>query len=135
MKKILVADDNRLERKIIQHILSEHFTNELQVETVPDGTVAIARMKDDKYDLVITDLLMPNIEGIELIRLIRENHPSVKIIAISGGNPFYLNYARILGVESIFTKPLNREFLIDSVGRILKMNMTTRINSSHTLSD
>ncbi len=121
MKSILVVDDNRLERRIIMHILKEHFANEIIIDEAPEGLSAVNLLSHTLYDLVITDLIMPKIEGLELIRKIKSEYPSSRVIAISGGKPFYLYLAKKLGIEGVFTKPIDRERFIFCVQELLNL--------------
>ena len=121
MKRILVVDDNRLERRIINHILKEHFANEVIIDEAPEGLSAINLLSNTIYDLVITDLIMPKIEGLELIRKIKSEYPSLRVIAISGGKPFYLYLAKKMGIEGVFTKPIDRERFIFCVQETLNL--------------
>lgn len=122
MKRILVVDDNRLERRIIIHILKEHFANEIMIDEAPEGLSAINLLSHTVYDLVITDLIMPKIEGLELIRKIKSEYPSLRVIAISGGKPFYLYLAKKMGIEGVFTKPIDRERFIFCVQETLNLS-------------
>lgn len=129
MKRILVVEDNRLERKLIQQILSQHFSKNLFIDIASNGDAAIQYLSRQTYDLVITDLIMPKVEGIQLIRLIKDKYPATPTIAISGGHPFYLNYATKLGVEGIFTKPINTEKFLRVISNILYHKSSDPVNA------
>jgi two-component system response regulator YesN len=116
MKRILVVDDNRLERKILTHIIKTAFRDQVTIDDSEDGEQALLNMGRCSYDLVITDIIMPRIEGIELIRLIKQSYTNCKILAISGSNPYYLYLAKMLGIQGVFTKPVNKEKLIQTIG-------------------
>jgi CheY-like chemotaxis protein len=121
MKRVLIVDDNRLERRIIVHILRSAYSDQMQIDEANDGQSAISFISRAAiYDLVITDIIMPNIEGLELIRKIRLRIPGFnRILAISGGNPYYLTLAKKMGAHSVFTKPLDKEKFLYVVHRIL----------------
>jgi two-component system response regulator YesN len=120
MKKVLVVEDNRLERRLIMHILQKAFNDQIQLDEANDGHCAITILSKAIYDLVITDLIMPNIEGLELISKIKSQYPTTdNILAISGGNPYYLYLAKKMGVQGVFTKPLHKEKFLLSVKNIL----------------
>ena len=105
MKRILVVDDNMLMRKLIINLFrKEEFT----IDEAADGEEGLSKMSDIRYDLVITDLVMPGMEGIEMIRQAKERFPDVKIIAMTGSKPFYLMLAKKMGIQGILTKPLER---------------------------
>lgn len=117
MNRILLVDDNLMVRKIIKNI----FKNEkYEIEEAEDGEEGLERLKKSKFDLVITDILMPKMEGLELIMHIKRDFPEVKIIAISGGKPYYLYMAKKLGTEKVFTKPLNLFELLNAVKNIIQ---------------
>jgi len=126
MKKILVVDDNRLERRIIMHILHEYFQNEIFVDEAPEGLSAVHLLSRSTYDLVITDLVMPKLEGLELIRKIKSTYPSSQIIAISGSKPYYLYLAKKIGIAGIFTKPVDRDRFLFCVQEVLKIPFEKR---------
>ena len=70
-------------------------------------------------DLVITDIVMPDVDGMEVIKLLKHEYPEVPIIAISGGgrfsSEFYLKASKVLGVKANFQKPIEPEDLLDAV--------------------
>jgi len=74
-------------------------------------------------DLVITDIVMPDVDGMEVIKQLKEQYPDVPIIAISGGGrmaaDFYLKTCKVLGVNKVLQKPIEPEELIDAVKAVL----------------
>ena len=116
MLKILVIDDNLLIRKLIR---SFFVTNYYVVEEANNGLEGLKKIKKNKYDLIITDILMPKMEGLELIMHLRRDFPELKIIAISGGKPYYLYMAKKLGSDGVFTKPLDHTALLETVKKLL----------------
>lgn len=86
--RVLVVDDNIIDRRLVKYTLQSHLN--IVAETAKDGLEALNRIKCESFDLVITDIVMPKIEGIELINHIQSISPNTKIIAISGNNPYYL---------------------------------------------
>ncbi|MBN1951947.1 MAG: response regulator [Bacteroidales bacterium] len=123
MKRVLVVEDNRLERKIILHMLEAAFGSLLRTDEVADGSQALKYLEKQEYDLVITDLIMPNTEGLELIRVINKKYPHSEIIAISGSNPYYLYLAKKLGISGFFTKPLDKDLFLDSINNLLHLGV------------
>ena len=110
MKRILIVDDNMLMRKLIMNLFNRE---EIVLDEATDGQDGLLKMSDHQYDLVITDLIMPGMEGIEMIMQAKRSYPGIKIIAISGGEPFYLYMAKRLGIQDVFTKPLEKnKFLL-----------------------
>jgi CheY-like chemotaxis protein len=120
MKNILLVEDNSLERRLIEFILKKTFDGQVSVFIACDGSEALHILSNNKIDLVITDLVMPNVEGIELIRKIKSNFPSIQnILAMSGKNPYYLFLAKKIGVQGVFTKPLDKDKFLNSISKIL----------------
>jgi YesN/AraC family two-component response regulator len=106
MKRILVVDDNILMRKLIIHLFQKE---SISFDEACDGFEGLEKLSEIQYDLIITDIVMPKMEGIELIMEIKRKYPLMKIIAISGGEPLYLYMAKKLGIQNVFTKPLNQQ--------------------------
>ena len=105
MARILLVDDDQQVREMLKLTLERagHVVTEAN-----DGTQAVAFYKPESFDLVVTDIVMPEKEGIETIMELRGMNPSVHIIAISGGGRIspedYLKWARRFGVQHTFTK-------------------------------
>jgi DNA-binding response OmpR family regulator len=116
--KVLVIDDDHLVRYTLSKILQR---NGYDVTTASDGKRAMAVFRDERPDVVITDIIMPEQEGIETILMIRAERPEVKIIAISGGarsyNIDYLNMAEALGADDVILKPFEAEELLSRLAR------------------
>jgi YesN/AraC family two-component response regulator len=117
MNRVLVVDDNVMMRRLIINLFREQ---DLEFDEASDGREGLGKIIGNHYDLVITDILMPDMEGIEMIMLAKKHRPNMKIIAISGGKPYYLYMAKKLGIEAIFTKPLNQHQFYETVGNILQ---------------
>ncbi|MDP6962979.1 MAG: response regulator [Planctomycetota bacterium] len=119
MALLLLAEDDTEIRGTLQRLL-EHVGH--QVVAVADGSQAAIELKSQKYDLMITDLIMPNGEGLENIISARRDYPNLAIIAISGGGAnraeTYLELAQKLGA-SVFKKPVAPRELIGEIERLL----------------
>jgi CheY-like chemotaxis protein len=120
MKKVLVIDDDALVRDTIVRILERKGHTVL---VAADGVRGLRMFDREQPDLVITDIIMPEKEGLETIREIRGKRPDVKIIAISGGarigNMDFLRMAGELGASEIIPKPFDPVDLINLVSRCL----------------
>lgn len=120
MFRILLADDDHQVRNMLKLTLERAGHEVVEAE---DGAQAVRKYKPSAIDLVITDIVMPEKEGIETIMELRSIDPLVKIIAISGGgriNPDdYLNWARRFGVKHTFTKPVNREQMLEAINELM----------------
>ena len=117
---IFVADDSSTVREILSAMLRKH--GHTVVEAC-DGNECIALFSFGCPDLVISDIFMPEKDGIETIVHIRKTWPQVKIIAISGGGTThdmaYLNHAKGLGADETLPKHFGVQRLIDTVTRLL----------------
>jgi CheY-like chemotaxis protein len=120
MPKILVADDDADVRRVLQLFLERAG---YEVTVVDNGNAAVATYAADPHDLVITDIVMPEKEGIETIAELRVLNPEVPIVAISGGGRIgahdYLSWVRRCGVEHTFIKPIDRAALLEVVEQIV----------------
>ncbi len=117
MKRILIVDDNLMMRKLIRNIFIDQGYD---IEEANDGMEGLEIARKLDIDLVITDIIMPKMEGIELIMNLKRDFPNIKIIAISGGKPYYLYMAKKLGIERIFTKPLNIHEFLNAVKKLIQ---------------
>jgi CheY-like chemotaxis protein len=120
MFRILVIDDELLVLEIISKVLSRAG---YQVTAVTDGQLGLDAYAQDTYDLVITDLVMPEKEGIETIRELLKLSPELRIIAISGGgavqSELYLHLAEKFGAKKILRKPFTHNELLAAVSDVL----------------
>ena len=120
MANILVVDDNEEILKLQTEILSR---SGHQVATAANGDEAVRLFRAGQFDLVITDLIMSDKEGIETIRDLRKLNPALKIIAMSGGGRLSaednLFIAQSLGASHTLAKPFSSQELLEAVNRLL----------------
>lgn len=114
---VLVIDD---EKDIIQLITAMLTAEGYEVISAEDGERGLQLLKDfDDVDIVITDLIMPNKEGIETILEMRRLRPDVKVLAMSGGGrggaATYLSTAKNIGASATLAKPFRKQALLDAV--------------------
>jgi CheY-like chemotaxis protein len=130
MKLILVVDDNRMERKLIVHTLQQSYHDQVVMYEAHDGQSAVKYLSAGiVFDLIITDLVMPNIEGLDLIGRIRFSFQKNKqILAISGSNPYYLTMAKKMGATKVLTKPLDKEKFLIAIDDLLKIQTRLKIS-------
>jgi len=116
MKSILLIDDDDLSRGAVHKMLERAG---YQVYSTGDGNGAIDRYRESPSDLVITDLIMPDIDGLEVIQQLRRINPAVRVLAISGGGRVeaeeYLSVARKFGAVEVLPKPFTGQELKKSV--------------------
>ncbi len=92
-----------------------------EVAEAGHGREALEVVHNRAFDLVITDLIMPEQEGIETIQAFHRRYPQVKIIAISGAyGSDYLRIAKHLGAHEVMQKPLRLEAVLSTVSRLLR---------------
>ena len=117
--KVLVADDQKMTRLMVEKLLTDHGC---EVTTVPDGKQAIARAKEEPYDLIITDIIMPEIEGIEVVSEIISENIDVKLLAMTTegnvGHTSFLKIAETHGASGSIQKPFTPEELIQKIEEI-----------------
>ncbi len=120
MSKVLVIDDDLLVRETIVRILER---KGYQTLMAADGRRGLSAFSSEQPDLVITDIIMPDKEGLETIREIRLERPDAKIIAISGGgriaNLDFLEFAGKFGACEVMAKPFDPADLLETVARCL----------------
>ena len=120
MNTILVIEDDAQARKLIKRILEDAG---YAVTEAGDGKEGVIQFNQKPADLVITDIVMPEQEGMETIRLLRKAVPKVKIIAVSGGGRVgpedYLLMAKKFGARQTLKKPFKREELLKAVKDVL----------------
>jgi len=114
MKRILVIDDDMQMRQMLRQTLERAG---YEVVDAPDGKEGMRLYRQSPPDLIITDIIMPEKEGVETIIELRRDFPDVKIIAISGGSRRLnarncLSYVKSFGVSHVFTKPFERKELL-----------------------
>ena len=120
MTKILVIDDDALVRTTLGRLLRDAG---YEIATAEDGVRGMALFRSEQPDLVITDIIMPEQEGIQTITEMRKARPDAKIIAISGSGRFgdadFLKMARSLGAMDIVSKPFDQDELLTIVKNCL----------------
>jgi CheY-like chemotaxis protein len=114
---IIVADDVEGIRHLMQHWLEE---NGHHVMCASSGSEVAALLRKQTVDLVITDIIMPNGDGLEVMLELKRMQPNARVLAISGGGAYLrprdcLNLARGLGANAVLLKPFNREQLLTAV--------------------
>ena len=116
MNRILVADDEAAVRQILRRILEDAG---YEVVEAFDGEEGVQLYRDAPADLVVTDVLMPGKDGLELIRDLKREFPDVKIIAVSGYE-HYLEMATLIGALHGIQKPIDVKEMLHTVEDLLK---------------
>jgi len=120
--RILIIDDDDQVRNFVRRCLEK---SGYTVHDASDGRIGLNEFYEHQFDLVITDIIMPSKEGIEVILEIKRADPKVKIIAISGGGKIdatqYLTLARNLGAFTALSKPFSAQRLLEEVKNALSV--------------
>ena len=116
--RILIVDDSSLARRTTRHALEEQgFT----VEEATDGAQAIERYFLNKHDLVVLDLVMNGMYGLEVLGKMRELNPEVRVIVATADiQQSTRDQARAAGAAAFINKPINRPALVQLVTRVLQ---------------
>jgi len=122
---LIVEDDKELREMLKISLLRNNFT----VLEAENGKDAIVHFKPLLTDLVVTDLIMPEEDGLKVVIKLKELKPSIKIIAISGGGKVgpgsYLNLAKVLGADAIYSKPFSINDLVVKIEELLSTGQHT----------
>jgi DNA-binding response OmpR family regulator len=120
MARILLVEDDRALSQVLQGAIEDCGHNVLEAF---DGTSAWEIVREKPLDLVITDIFLPDKDGLELIRELKHSTPKIKIIAMTGGAGFdkdiYLRAAVFLGADSRIEKPFQIQELLSSIEELL----------------
>ena len=116
MAHILIVDDEESERLLQQRILERHGH---EVCSAADGVEALLNLRTKSIDLVITDLQMPDIHGLELISVLRDQSLRPTVVVVSGTGPDQLAIAKAVGAQFTLNKPVYAEQLIAIVEQAL----------------
>ena len=116
MAKILIIDDDPQIRRLVVEILASAGHEMFDVE---DGDEGLRLVQIDRPALVITDILMPQTDGLEVIRELRRGAPQIPTIATSGGHAMFLRMAKRLGASATLAKPFRPMDLLGAVDALL----------------
>lgn len=114
MATVLVIDDDPQIRRALRRFIEREGHDVVEAE---DGKVALRRFVGEPTDMVITDIYMPEMDGIELLMRLRETFPETKLVAMSGGGAIaaghLLKAASALGAVAVLEKPFDLEVVRD----------------------
>jgi CheY-like chemotaxis protein len=120
MAQILVIDDDPVLRRVVTLALEAAGHSVLRCE---NGRKAVAYLEHDHADLLITDIVMPEMDGVETLRAARLLDPNLPILAISGGGSFdpkdYLGIAQAFGATAVLPKPFRPAELVELATKLL----------------
>jgi DNA-binding NtrC family response regulator len=120
MARILIVDDDAAIRAFVERALGR---DDHELTLAKNGVEALKLLDAESFDLMITDVVMPDVEGLQVLRELRKKPNRPKVIAMSGGGygtaGDYLELARTFGAAETLEKPFTRTALTDAVGRVL----------------
>ena len=120
MYSLMVCDDEQIMIESVRHIVEKEFSNIRIIETARSGREAIEKTLTIKPDIILTDIKMPGINGLEAIKEIKKVHSDVKIVIVSVYEFFeYAKQAVELGVSEYLIKPVKKERLVETLQRII----------------
>ena len=127
LKNIVIADDSALARMFIRRCLEIAGLGDANFYEASDGSEAIVKMKEVKADLLVTDLTMPNMNGIELMRRISSS-PRLSgtpvLVVTSAGNEEQRKQLYELGATRILSKPISPPMLVEAIDEIFDIKQT-----------
>ncbi|HAL56488.1 MAG TPA: hypothetical protein DCP63_08435 [Bacteroidetes bacterium] len=115
--RILVVDDE----DALRTVLSSELEGEgYKVASAADGAEAISILKNQAFDLILLDIKMPNVDGFEVLRFVKETHPETKVIMLTGfADLKNAIESKKLGAEDFVSKPYDLVDLLTTVERVL----------------
>lgn len=114
--RILVVDDDEIVRRLLRNKFQ---ACGYEIAEAGDGREAIRLLGEADFDVVITDVLMPEQDGLEMLMYLRRERPHIPAIAITAGDRLHLDNARGLGAAYVFAKPFKLEALESAVKELL----------------
>jgi DNA-binding NtrC family response regulator len=116
--RVLVVDDESIVRRSCERVLSPEGYD---VVTISRGDDAVDLLEKEDFDIVLTDLKMPYMDGLDLLNIIKNRWPSIEVIVITGySTPTTAIEAKNLGAYEFIEKPFNPEEILSAVNRAMK---------------
>jgi CheY-like chemotaxis protein len=120
MSRILIIEDDSEVREYLESVLSRAG---YEVLSAANGKEGVELFREKPVDLVVTDIIMPEKDGIETIMDLRRANPQLKVIAISGGGRAepenYLHSAKLLGASRTMKKPFTNQEMLSAIDELL----------------
>ncbi len=119
MIRVLVVDDDEAFRQTVCDLLLD---GDFEILSAESGAQSFAVLRNQSVDIVLTDIVMPDEDGLEIVRKIKKMNPAPKIVAMSGGGRIaatdYLEIARLMGASATIKKPFKRQELVDLLQQV-----------------
>ncbi|OCT16323.1 DNA-binding response regulator [Paenibacillus pectinilyticus] len=120
MYRLLIADDEALEREGIEWIVNRMMPNTFEVMHAENGRVAIQKADEHRPHIILMDIRMPGIQGLEALREIKGGHPQTKMVLVTAYEQFeYAKEALSLGVKEYLVKPAKRDQIVELLQRLV----------------
>tara|TARA_Y100000588_G_C13482564_1_gene597469 strand:- start:175 stop:525 length:351 start_codon:yes stop_codon:yes gene_type:complete len=113
IKKILIVDD---EPHILNSMKELLELEDKEVQIAENGKVALELIGKEKFDLIISDAKMPQMNGQELLAEVRRDDTKVKFIILTGESEFSQEKLKSIGADAVFYKPLDFDILVETIG-------------------
>ncbi len=118
MAKVLVVDDSRIQRRVLSSKLTSAGYTPIEAE---NGLEALKCIDADPPDFIVTDMHMPEMNGIELLRILKERKSEIPVIVVTAEIQIdVIEEVKMLGAKAFLIKPVKPEFIIQAVDFILK---------------
>ena len=128
MPSVLVVDDSTTDRRVVGFLLKA--TSDWQIDYAFHGQEALDKMDTAQFDLVLTDLLMPRVNGLQLVAAVRSKHPRTPVILMtSRGSEGVAMMALREGATSYIPKRLLPRKLLETIGRVMAVSHATRTHA------
>ena len=116
MKRVLIAEDNDSNFILMTYILKKHY----QYERAKNGQEAVDMVEKNNYDIVLMDIKMPVMDGLEATKKIKETHPSLPIIALTA-NAFDSDRQSAFdsGCDEFLSKPISSDLCLKTIAKVL----------------
>jgi len=100
---ILIVDDEEMMRTLLNRILSREG---YKIKSAEDGVIALEVLKAEKFDIIISDMKMPRMNGFELLKIVKKEYPKIGVIIMTAyGDTYTVKDALLLGADEYITKP------------------------------
>jgi CheY-like chemotaxis protein len=114
---LVVEDDPVTRRNISRYLTADGF----EVEPIPNGIQALERFQQEKFDLILTDLVMPGMDGLNLTQRVRSVSPATPVIIMTGNAAIDAHKVRLAGAAELIRKPLVLEEVLAKVKKLLEL--------------
>lgn len=134
MMKILICDDEGIVQESIRFIIQKSFGSECEVESAKNGRTAIELAESFSPDIVLMDIQMPGINGIEAMQEIRRENKNIVFVVLTAYDKFeYTQKSIDVGVLAYLTKPIKRDLLIETLRKGFRQVQNRKAKASHDL--